>query len=48
MYRKVFSSSSEFVLPLLKQMVLDVLSKADKFWDVGCVSTRFDVMSSML
>ena len=28
--RKVFSSSSEFVLPLLKQVVADVFGKVDK------------------
>ena len=32
--RKVFSSSSEFVLPLLKQLVADVFSKVDKLLDV--------------
>ena len=34
------SSSSEFVLPLLKQMVADVFDKADKLRNV---SSRFDV-----
>ena len=32
--RKVFSSSSEFGLLLLKQVVVDVFSKADKLRDV--------------
>ena len=32
--RKVFSSSSEFVLPLLKQVVVDVFGNADKLRDV--------------
>ena len=33
--RKVFSSSSEFVLPLLKQVVADVFGKADKLRNVS-------------
>ena len=32
--RKVFSSSSEFVLPLLKQVVVDVFSKVGKLLNV--------------
>ena len=32
--RKVFSSSSELVFPLLKQVVVDVFGKADKLRDV--------------
>ena len=33
-HRKVFSSSSKLVLPLLKQVVADVFSKVDKLPDV--------------
>ena len=33
-HRKVFSSSSKFVLPLLKQVVADVFGKVDKLPDV--------------
>ena len=33
-HRKVFSSSSDFVLALLKQVVANVFGKADKLRDV--------------
>ena len=39
--RKIFSSSSEFVRPLLKQVVADVFDKADKLRNVF---PRFDVL----
>ena len=38
--KKVFSSSSNFVLPVLKQVVADVFSKADKLWDVFLLSSK--------
>ena len=40
--RKVFSSSSEFVLPLLRQVVANVFGKADKLPDV--FSYRLEVI----
>ena len=36
----MFSSSSEFVLPLLKQLVADVFSKADKLLGVFLLGSK--------
>ena len=38
--RKVFSSSSDFVLPILKQVVADVFGKADKLPDVFLLGSK--------
>ena len=38
--RKVFSSSSEFVLPLLKQEVADVFGKVDKLPNVFLLGSK--------
>ena len=38
--RKVFSSSCEFLLPLLKQVVADVFGKADKLRDVFLLGSK--------
>ena len=38
--RKVFSSSSEFVLSLSKQVVADVFGKADKLLDVFLLGSK--------
>ena len=38
--REVFSSSSEFVLPLLKQSVAYVFGKADKLSDVFLLGSK--------
>ena len=38
--RNVFSSSGEFVLPTLKQVVADVSGKADKLPDVFLLQIR--------
>ena len=38
--REVFSYSSEFVLPLLKQVVADVFGKADKLPDVFLLGSK--------
>ena len=37
---EVFSSSSEFVLPLFKQVVADVFAKADKLPDVFLLGSK--------
>ena len=38
--REVFSSSSKFVLPLLKQVVADVFGKANKLLDVFLLGSK--------
>ena len=53
--RKVFSSSSEFVLPLLKQVVANVFGKANKLRDMlflgsklcGAWRRRFKAIDSL-
>ena len=39
-HRKVFSSSSEFILPLSKRVVADVFGKADKLPDVFLLDSK--------